>query len=151
MKKLENQTINYNLCSTGIDKASEWTSKVLEQTELSVAVSMLSAALIGIFLNLFFPQEGELIYQSVITPLFDTMMNLLSTIAGPLIFLAVCSGVYGIGDIALFGKIGKKIISRFIMMTYVFLAGTLCCVMALFSVDSNGMEISNLVGGSSIG
>lgn len=59
MKKLENQTINYNLCSTGIDKASEWTAKVLEQTELSVAVSMLSAALIGIFLNLFFSSGGR--------------------------------------------------------------------------------------------
>lgn len=245
MKKLENQTIKYDLCSTGIDKASEWTAKALEQTELSskdrirfrlsvedvmqtwmedlgeeaectikcgtrlgrsflmlsvpgkksnpndskddvfegiksgtsllsslgltleyryedgenkvfltlpsgsgrqlfsVAVSMLSAALIGIFLNLFFPQEGELIYHSMITPLFDTMMNLLSTIAGPLIFLAVCSGVYGIGDIALFGKIGKKIIFRFIMMTYVFLAGTLCCVMGLFSVESNGMAMDS--------
>lgn len=40
-------------------------------------------------------------------------MNLLLAFAGPMIFLAVCSGIYGVGDVVLFGKIGKKLIKRF--------------------------------------
>ena len=39
--------------------------------------------------------------------------NILGCIAGPMIFLSVAWGIYGIGDAATFGRIGKKMILRY--------------------------------------
>ncbi len=55
--------------------------------------------------------------QSVINPVYDTFFNILGCIAGPMIFLSVAWGVYGIGDAATLGKIGRKMMLRYAGMT----------------------------------
>lgn len=52
----------------------------------------------------------------VLTPIVDSFMGLLSAIAGPMIFLSVAWGIYGIGDAATLGRIGKRMISRFLLL-----------------------------------
>ena len=54
--------------------------------------------------------------NSVLTPIYDTFFNLLGTIAGPMVFLSVAWGIYGIGDTATFGRIGKRMILHFVAM-----------------------------------
>lgn len=56
---------------------------------------------------------------NLIDPVFSTFMGLLSAIAGPMIFLSVAWGIYSIGDTATLGKIGKKMILRIILMSFV--------------------------------
>lgn len=58
------------------------------------------------------------ILDNVLTPVYDTFFNLLGTIAGPMVFLSVAWGIYGIGDTATFGRIGKRMIVHFIGMAF---------------------------------
>jgi Na+/H+-dicarboxylate symporter len=59
------------------------------------------------------------ILDNILTPIYDTFFNLLGTIAGPMVFLSVAWGIYGIGDTATFGRIGKRMILHFIGMAFV--------------------------------
>ena len=107
-------------------------------------ISLVVSVLLGIIITGFLPEAGNVLYEQAVTPLFNTMMNLLSALAGPMIFLAVCSGIYGVGDVVLFGKIGKKLIKRFVGMTFVFLAGTLVVCLQFVDVtfNMNSMNMS---------
>ena len=107
-------------------------------------ISLVVSVLLGIIITGFLPEAGNVLYEQAVTPLFNTMMNLLSALAGPMIFLAVCSGIYGVGDVVLFGKIGKKLIKRFVGMTFVFLAGTLVLCLQFVDVtfNMNSMNMS---------
>ena len=69
------------------------------------------------------------ILDNILTPIYDTFFNLLGTIAGPMVFLSVAWGIYGIGDTVTFGRIGKRMILHFIGMT--FFLSSLCTLITL--------------------
>lgn len=96
---------------------------------VSLALSVAAGLLAG-FLGMWIPdafRQGML--DNVLTPLYDTFFNLLGTIAGPMVFLSVAWGIYGIGDTATFGRIGKRMIMHFIGS--VFLICTVCVAVML--------------------
>lgn len=105
---------------------------------LPMSMSILLAVIVGLFLKLAAPNIGSALLTNVVDPVFNTLMNLLGTIAGPLIFLAVYSGIYGIGDLASLGKIGRRLISRFILMTYAALGLAFLMVIWFFPVSFQG-------------
>ena len=72
-------------------------------------------------------REGLL--QYLLTPIYDTFFDLLGAVAGPMVFLSVAWGIYGIGDTATFGRIGKRMISHFLLGS--FLISTICTVLSL--------------------
>ncbi len=80
----------------------------------------------------------EFLVNDLISPVFNRFMGLLSAIAGPLVFLSVIWGIYSIGDMAAMGRIGKRMIGRFLLMT-IFLTLPACAVtMLLFSFEVGG-------------
>lgn len=96
------------------------------------------AAVVSGLLCLLLPDPYVLfIKNSLVGPLFGSFMGLLSAIATPLIFLSVTWGIYSIGDTATLGKIGKRMISRFIACTFI-LCGAVClCVLPLFDISDS--------------
>ena len=80
------------------------------------------------------------ILDNVLTPIYDTFFNLLGTIAGPMVFLSVAWGIYGIGDTVTFGRIGKRMILHFIGMT--FLLSSLCTLASLPFFELNFVKHS---------
>lgn len=58
--------------------------------------------------------------QSIIAPVEDAFFRVLSALAGPMIFLSVIWGVYGIGDVYTLGKIGKKLMTDFLKVIFAF-------------------------------
>ena len=76
--------------------------------------------------------------EEMITPVFDTFMGLLSAVAGPLIFLSVAGGIYNIGDIATLGKVGKRMIGRFLWMTLIFTTVFGIAILPLFPLAGSG-------------
>ena len=85
---------------------------------MQLAISVLSAIGLG-SLCLMLPVGLRLaLANKIIGPIFGTFMGLLSAIAGPMIFFSVAWGIYSIGDTATLGKIGKRMISRFLFMTF---------------------------------
>lgn len=87
----------------------------------STVVWLLAAVLFAVaagLLCLRLPENArELLSVEIIEPVTGKFMGFLSAIAGPLIFLSVLWGIYSIGDVASFGRIGKRMISRFLLMS----------------------------------
>lgn len=62
--------------------------------------------------------------ETVITPIYDTFFKILGCVAGPMIFLSVAWGVYGIGDTATLGQIGKKMLLKYTGLVFLVTAFT---------------------------
>ena len=84
-----------------------------------LAVSVAAAILCGGLCSLLPETVREGLSGQIVSPLFSTFMGLLTAIAGPMIFLSVTWGVCSIGDTATLSKIGKRMVSRFLLMSFV--------------------------------
>jgi hypothetical protein len=92
---------------------------------ISLVIAVVAAIATG-FLGTLLPEATlQMITDGVITPICDTFFNVLNLLAGPIMFLSVVWGIYGIGDTAAFGRIGKKMIFHFLGSLVVISAVTL--------------------------
>lgn len=88
---------------------------------LSLMMIILSSIFVGILGRLLFsPDVLALINENIILPIEDAAFRILSCIAGPMIFLSVAWGVYGIGDVYTLGRIGKKLMLSFVSVVFLF-------------------------------
>lgn len=96
--------------------------------QVSILASVIAlAVLVGLLGLVVLPQGLRMsLLDGLITPIYDTFFNILSCIAGPMIFLAVTWGIYGIGDAATLTRIGKRLMLQYLSMT--FLAAAFCSV-----------------------
>ena len=88
---------------------------------------ILASILVGILGRELIPEHIiQSILEGFVDPVCDKLFSILSCIAGPMIFLSVAWGIYGIGDTASLNKIGKKMIFRYIGVVFLVAAlGTL--------------------------
>ena len=117
---------------------------------VSLMIAIASALVIGLLGYLLADGTRTMLLENVIGPLNDTFLNILGCIAGPMIFLAVAWGIYGIGDAATLKRIGKKLIMSYVGTIFiaVILIGLLC--LPFFSLDFSGNaggsgEVSSVV------
>lgn len=105
---------------------------------LQLGIAILAAVVLGGICSLLPQSVSAFITGEVITPVFHTFMGLLSAISGPIIFLSVVLGILGMGDMTTFGKIGKKMIGRFLVISvFVGIAGTAICAL-FFKLSMSG-------------
>ncbi len=91
---------------------------------LGLIIAVFAAFLVAV-LGYFLPASArDVVSSDYLTPLYETFFGILSTIAGPMIFLSVAWGIYGIGDAAILGRIGKKMLLRYFGITALFTAAT---------------------------
>lgn len=88
-------------------------------------IQLLQFIALGIVLGLLIkhclPAGVSAAVESVLLePLYDIFFVALKCIAGPLIFLSVIWGIYGIGDVSVLNKVGKALIKRFLGLLYFF-------------------------------
>ena len=93
-----------------------------------LAFVIVLAALVGSLGMAVLPaQVRETLQSGIVVPIYDTFFHILSCVAGPMIFLAVAWGIYGIGDAATLGRIGKRLMLRYLGMTFLAAAcGAVC-------------------------
>lgn len=97
--------------------------------------SFVLAILVGLLCG-FLPEAARSgLAEQILQPLFETFMELLSAISGPMIFLSVLWGIYAIGDISMLGRIGKVMMGRFVALTFVALS--LCAAATFWVFDLN--------------
>lgn len=77
----------------------------------------------------------SVLLENLITPLYDTFLGVLGALAGPMVFLAVGRGVCGIGNISTFGRIGKRMLMRFIGISFAMSAFTVAVSLPAFSIQ----------------
>ncbi len=98
-----------------------------------------AAALCCAFLSRFLPVPVQnFIDNSVVVPLFKTFMRAINCIASPLIFLIVACSIYNVGDLAALEKVGKKLLSRLLCHSYLFLLLFVLALCPLFNVMTGG-------------
>ena len=107
----------------------------------TVLLSIILGIVCGLALTFGLPDVGNVVQDWIISPLFDTFMNLLKLIAGPMIFLAVYCGINEMGDAANFGKIGKTLIVRFLSFTFLVLIAS-ALMISWFFISSGGNGVS---------
>ncbi|MBQ5995048.1 MAG: cation:dicarboxylase symporter family transporter [Clostridia bacterium] len=76
------------------------------------------------------------IEDSVLKPLYNTFLGLMTTVEIPLVFLSVGCGIIGIGDSSVFGKIGRKMVLRFVGV--IFMMSTFAGIVFSFVFTSFG-------------
>lgn len=97
-------------------------------------IAIVSAVCLGLLQRLF-PGEIQAMIRAVTDPLFSLILNLLRTISSPMIFLAICWGIFNIGDITIMGKIGKRVLVRIITLTFFISAMTVICLSWFFPLE----------------
>ena len=94
-------------------------------------------------LRIVIPSSGiEFIKDSLLDPMYGTFLGLMTTIEIPLVFLSVSCGIIGIGDSTVFGKIGRKMVLRFVTVILVLtsIAGIIFSMMFIrFTESTSGM------------
>ncbi len=110
--------------NTVIIKLKKPTMNPMVQLAIIIACS-LTVGFLGKFLLPASIVQTLLTY--IIEPCYSTFLNILSCIAGPLIFLSVAWGIYGVGDVATFNKLGKSlmvfhVVSAFISSAFAMLS-----------------------------
>ena len=103
----------------------------LAQLLLAIAVS----AVCGL-LAIAAPDGARDAVSGIVTPLFNALMGILQTLAGPMIFLSVCCGIVNIGDVQTLGKIGKTVLLRFLAAIFLLTGITAVCLVWFFQPDS---------------
>ena len=109
----------------------------------------IAAAFLVSLLAFVIPNESiTYIKENVLDLFYNAFLGLMATIEIPLVFLSVACGIIGIGDRTVFGKIGTKLILRFVAIVVFFttVAGVVFSIMfTSFSKVSEG-RISLKVG-----
>lgn len=105
---------------------------------LLLALSVVLAAVCGGICTLLPEYIRSFLSVQLITPIFNTFMGLLTAIAGPMIFLSVVWGVYSIGDTATLSKIGKRMILRFLLMSFLLALLAGAAMLPFFPLTGSG-------------
>ena len=114
--------------------------------ELLLLLSLTGAIAFGLCGSILPAAVVKNLSDFVLRPLSDIFLGLLNTFAGLLIFLSVVNGTLGIGNAAEFGRIGKKMIPRFLALTAIGNAVALLMSRFVFALQSG-----ETAGGGEIG
>ena len=110
--------------------------KISQVMQMGIAIA--SALVLSLICKALPENVSNFITADLVTPVFNTFMGLLSAIAGPIIFLSVVWGICGIGDMVTFGKIGKKMIGRFLIDSVIVGATSAVFCIMFFEISSSG-------------
>ena len=110
----------------------------------SPTIKLLIAVAFSLFSGLIFsflPSKARIFsVNQILIPLTDTFTGLISAVAGPMIFLSVVCGICGVGDTAMLGKIGRKMISRFLLMNLFLAILVLFIFLPFFNISPSSEE-----------
>lgn len=109
-------------------------------TKLLIAIA--SAVVLGVACGLLPEEFLSTLSNQLITPILDTLAGIITAVAGPVIFLSVVWGVYNIGDIGTLENIGKKLITRFLGLSFVFATIISIAYMTMFDVTLDSSDVS---------
>ena len=104
----------------------------------TMAAAVAAAVLLGSLCRLLPEAVGAFLMADLVQPLFDTFMGILSAVAGPMIFLSVAWGLYSIGDTATLGRIGKRMIQRFLGISALVGVGSALLFLPFFPMMGGG-------------
>ena len=107
--------------------------------QLIIAIGL--AILVGLILKAMPEATTSFINESIVTPVNNTFLNLLSGISGPMIFLATVWGIYSIGDVSAFSEIGKKLMGKLFLFLSILTVVAGCIIIPIFKLNMGEVEL----------
>jgi len=120
----------------GVNRVTLMPPKKKKSSLQQMMFSIIVAIILGEVCKLLPETWRTVIGTDILSPLFSMFMGFLSAIAGPMIFFCVIWGINSIGDIATLGTIGKKMITKFMLMTFTTLLISLGCSVWFFPLST---------------
>ena len=128
----------------------------LPKSRVKKEVILLSAVLLAVALGLLQPVIPDAVEGSmktyILEPVEKGFLGLLTTFAGITVFLSLVTGICGVGTVSEFGKIGKRLVLRFIGLTFVGSAIAAAVMIPFFSFiygssggEGQGQKIMDLI------
>jgi Na+/H+-dicarboxylate symporters len=116
---------------------------------MRLGFSVVLAIVTKLILNMLPGEVGTAYVIPLLAELFKKVTMLFSATATPLIFLAVINGIGGLGDVAFFGKIGKRLLLRMLFtyclaMVIMVALGAVMGLATLHSTSSGGNVLQDL-------
>lgn len=111
--------------------------KKINQLSL-VALAAVLAVMFGVFTSRLPEQIQQILTMQIAGPTLNVLLGMLTGVAMPMIFLSICTGILGIGNVAALGRIGKKFLLRFLGLTFVVAALTVAVAGWFFPINSGG-------------
>ena len=112
----------------------------LVKTSKNPAISLITAIVVGMFFGILgkhflLPEIQSEVVKTILQPVNDVFFRLLNAVSGPVIFLTVVVAICGMGNVASIGKKGRRMVLRFIILS--FIITTLSCLVSipLFSLN----------------
>jgi len=95
----------------------------------------------------FVPKEtSEFFSTQLLSPVLNAFMGFLGAMSGPMICLSVVWGIYSIGDAVTFSVLGKRLISRYIIVITAVGVVSLAIFIPLFTFDMSADSSSVIFG-----
>ena len=111
-------------------------------TVFYIMLASLAATLLGILSDYFPEPVRQGLNDVILTPVTDGFLGLMRTFSGLMIVLTICSGILQMGNSVTLGRIGRSILLKFILISFVVSAAATILVMPFlnlsFSEDSGG-------------
>lgn len=110
---------------------------------ITLLLCTLIGAFLGIALDLAVPGDLQLLLtNTVLTPLQDAFIRTLNAVSAPVMFLSVLTTVCGVGSTAVSGRIGKRLVRRFLLISTIFTAVTMFLCQFCFKVTVGQTNLS---------
>ncbi len=89
---------------------------------LKLMIAIAVAVLISLLRFVAPAETVTFIKENVLDSFYSAFLGLMATVEIPLVFLSITCGILGIGDSAVFGRIGRKMVLRFLTVILFFTA-----------------------------
>lgn len=122
----------------GVNRISFLVPKKKRRSSLCNLLIATAAALIcGGVINLLPANVGSFFYEVLLTPFFNTYMDILSAMAGPMMFLTVLMGIISIGDMTTLNRIGKRLLLTYLGIQFLLVIPAVIAGLPFFGLTVN--------------
>lgn len=127
----------------------------VKRPQRNPGITLLLCTLVGAFLGIAFdmalPGElQQLITNTVLTPLQDAFIRTLNAVSAPVMFLSVLTAICGVESTAVSGRIGKRLVTHFLLYSTLFTVVTMflsqfCFKLPVGEVNLSQREVSGVL------
>ena len=111
---------------------------------VTLLICTLVGSLLGIVFDLAFPRDVQmLVTDTVLTPLQDAFIRTLNAVSAPVMFLSVLTAVCAVGSSAVSGRIGKRLVTRFLLYSTLFTVGIMFLSQFCFKLPAGESTITH--------
>ena len=124
-------------------------NRIRQNPAITLLESVAAGLGIGALGKLLLPADFQaMVLRTVLAPIRDVFFRVLNAAAGPIVFLSVLTAICSIGSVATMGKSGKRLITRFLLLSTLMAVIGSMVAMAVFRPEFallplRGEQVSN--------